>query len=207
MKDLFCIFGIVHLDHNALWFQRGIRQSKPTAEAVCVSVCWDTSSDSALFVFGLKLQQDLRPRLGMSLLSWVPWDVLPPCSSPAPEEPLEGGWLGAVGSLQWRSCSPPRYPLWPHPDTQPLRSHSIQSEGQRAEEDTQTAWSKSGSTFESALEIWPLLMLFSTQVCVLTINTASAPSANQNSLLISIDKNLYILNNLIQHHLIQSWIK
>lgn len=38
-----------------------------------------------------------------------------------------------VGSLQ--RCTP-RYPFRPHPDTQPLRSHSSQSEGQRAEEDS-----------------------------------------------------------------------
>lgn len=38
-----------------------------------------------------------------------------------------------VGSLQ--RCTP-HYPFRPHPDSQPLRSHSSQSEGQRAEEDS-----------------------------------------------------------------------
>lgn len=44
----------------------------------------------------------------------------------------DGGSLGIEGS-HW--CSPSHCLYWPHPDIQPLRSHSAQSEGQRAEED------------------------------------------------------------------------
>lgn len=137
INDLFSIFGIAHVDHNVLWCQRGIRQSRPTVEAVCVPACWDTSSSSALFVFGLKLQQDLRPRPGMSLLSWVPWDVLPPCSSLQPPRNPESG--GGTGSGRFTSVTfllTLTEPRWPHPDTQPVRSPSTQSEGQRAGEDT-----------------------------------------------------------------------
>lgn len=40
------------------------------------------------------------------------------------------------GSLEGSHCCSPSYCLyWLHPDIQPLRSHSAQSEGQRAEED------------------------------------------------------------------------
>lgn len=88
---IYSVFLALHTDCSVLWCQRGIRQSRPTVE-VCVPACWDTSSLSALFVFGLKLQQDLRPRLRMSLFSWVPREVLPHCTSPASEEPWEGGW-------------------------------------------------------------------------------------------------------------------
>lgn len=162
-SDLFSIFGIAHLNWNVLRCQRRERWSKPTVQAVCVLACWDTSSHSALFVFGLKLPQDLRPRLEMSLLSWVPWDVLQPCSSLTPEEAWEGGTRSGQITPVMIPASPQHYPRWPHPDSKPLGSSSIQCEGQRAEKKhTATAWSKSSSTFMSALEIWALLMLFST---------------------------------------------
>ncbi|KAK5870493.1 hypothetical protein PBY51_003435 [Eleginops maclovinus] len=61
------------------------RQSRATADQY-VSQRVETPPAGLLFVFGLKLQQYLRPRQRMSLLSRVPWDVCPPCSSPDPEQ-------------------------------------------------------------------------------------------------------------------------
>lgn len=119
-----------HINCCVLWRQRGIRQNRPTVEAVCVPACWDTSSSSALFVFGLKLQQYLRPRPGVSLLSWVRRDVHSPYSSAVLEEPWKKGGPGSgVWSLQWCFCSPLHYPYQPCHDTQPLRSSGTQCEG------------------------------------------------------------------------------
>lgn len=114
--DLYRIFGIAHLDCNALWCDIWVRQSRPNVGVVHVPACWDIS---AVFVFGLRLQQDLRPRPGASLLSWIPRDLLPASRG------LRGGLGGQCSDVP--SSSRPL--CWPHPDSQPLRHCSAPSEG------------------------------------------------------------------------------
>lgn len=96
---------------NALWWLSEIRQSRSATD----KVCQETVNLSALFVCSVTLQQDLRPRHRMSLFSYVPQEVLLPCTSFTLEG---GGTLGKVGF-------------------------------------------QSSSTLLSALEIWTLLMAFS----------------------------------------------